>query len=336
MLPFFLRVDAAAARRILLYRRATLDAARRRARELGYQGACFAWESSVTGEDVTPRAVVLKSSGQEIPVLTGAQQVHITADVAYGVWRYWEATGDESFMADAGAAILCETARFWASRIERGDRQHHIRGVMGPDEYHADVDDNAYTNYMARFNLERAAWAAQRYGRNGPEFSEWLELASTLYCARPRSNGVIEQFSGFFELEDMSAIERDDSSQNSRLSDWRRLNRLKLLKQPDVLMLPLLFPDLFSDEIVAANYRYYEPITEHGSSLSAPVHAAIAARIGLKDEAQRHWQRALHLDLSDPARSRLGVHTGCMGGTWLALERFRGTAAQAGCIAGIP
>ncbi|MBC7172633.1 MAG: glycoside hydrolase family 65 protein, partial [Polyangiaceae bacterium] len=166
MLPFYLHAAPAQARNLLLYRHRTLDGARRRARELGHRGACFAWESTVTGEDVTPTEIVLKSSGKTIPVFTGTQQVHVTADVAYAVWRYWEATRDEDFLAGAGAEILFETARFWMSRATRGDRRYHIRGVVGPDEYHHAVNDNAYTNWMARFNLERAAWVAEWLGRS--------------------------------------------------------------------------------------------------------------------------------------------------------------------------
>lgn len=321
MLPFHLHTDPSQARRLLLYRHHTLDGARRRARELGYRGACFAWESTVTGDDVTPTKILLKSTGKEIPIFTGSQQVHVTADIAYAVWRYWEATLDEEFLATAGAEILFETARFWGSRMVPGERHHHIRGVVGPDEYHHGVNDNAYTNWMARFNLERAAWAAQRLGLHAQEAQEWSGLANSLYCPAPRADGVIEQFEGFFELGDYQLPgEERLKSPVSRLFDWEEINRLKLVKQADVLMLPLLFPEAFSDEIVAANYLFYEPLTDHGSSLSPSVHAAIAARIGLTEDAQRYWTQSLWLDLSNEMNnSMLGVHPAAMGGTWQAL-----------------
>jgi trehalose/maltose hydrolase-like predicted phosphorylase len=106
----------------------------------------------------------------------------------------------------------------------------------------------------------------------------------------------------------------------SRLFDWDQINRLKLLKQADVLMLPLLFPEAFSEEVVAANYRYYEPLTDHGSSLSPSVHATIASRIGFRDDAERYWKQSLWLDLSNAMdNSALGVHAAAMGGTWQAL-----------------
>lgn len=322
MLPFFLHTEPERARRLLQYRHHTLEGARRRARELGYRGACFAWESTVTGDDVTPTKILIKSTGKEIPVFTGNQQVHVTADVAYAVWRYWDATGDEAFLAGPGAEILYESARFWVSRMTPGDDgRQHIRGVVGPDEYHHGVDDNAYTNWMARFNLQQAAWLAGRLGSNLQEAQEWSGLAGALYCPAARDDGVIEQFEGFFALADypLPAQERFKAPV-SRLFDWQEINRLKLLKQADVLMLPLLFPDAFPDDVVAANYRYYEPITDHGSSLSPAVHAAIAARIGLAEDAERYWRRSLWLDLSNAMdNSMLGVHPATMGGTWQAL-----------------
>ncbi|WP_157691572.1 beta-phosphoglucomutase family hydrolase [Noviherbaspirillum autotrophicum] len=321
MLPFYLHVEPPLARNLLLYRHHTLDGARRRARELGYRGACFAWESTVTGSDVTPSRILIKSTGREIPIFTGTQQVHVTADIAYAVWRYWEATQDEDFIAGPGAELLYETARFWASRVTPGERHHHIRGVVGPDEYHHSVNDNAYTNWMARFNLERAAWMARQAGANMPEADEWEALAQSLYLPAPDERGIIEQFEGFFGLDDyVLTPEERLRTPASRLFDWERINRIKLLKQADVLMLPLLFPESFSDEIVAANYRYYEPLTDHGSSLSPSVHAAIAARIGLREHAQRYWEQSLWLDLSNAMdNSMLGVHPAAMGGTWQAL-----------------
>jgi beta-phosphoglucomutase family hydrolase len=160
-LPFYIHTCPDVARHLLLYRHHTLDGARRRAKELGGRGACYAWESTVTGDDVTPRTIRLKTTGKDIPIYTGTQQIHVTAGVAHGLWRYWEATGDRDFLRDAGVEILAETARFWASRCTRGPRGYHILGVVGPDEYHHSVDDNAYTNWMARFNLEKAVHAVE-------------------------------------------------------------------------------------------------------------------------------------------------------------------------------
>jgi trehalose/maltose hydrolase-like predicted phosphorylase len=142
-----------------------------------------------------------------------------------------------------------------------------------------------------------------------------------LFCPGPNQQGVIEQFEGFFALGDYPLpSEERFKAPLSRLFDWEAINRLKVIKQADVLMLPMLFPDAFSDEVVAANYRYYEPLTDHGSSLSPALHAAIAARLGLRDDAERYWRQALWLDLSNAMdNSALGVHPAAMGGTWQAL-----------------
>lgn len=336
MFPFYLHTCPDIAQVLLRYRHHTLDGARRRARELGYRGACYAWESTVTGDDVTPATIRLGTTGRKVPIFTGRQQVHVTAGVAYAVWRYWTATGDAAFLREAGVEILLETARFWASRCSRGPHHYHIREVVGPDEYHHSVNDNAYTNWMARFNLEKALEAvqwlrhdspetaaalAERCGLASDELEQWRDVARGLYCPGPNAAGVIEQFEGFFDLEDY-ALPREERFRApiSRLFDWERINRLKLVKQADVLMLLHLFPDAFSREVVAANYRYYEPITDHGSSLSPGIHAAVAARLGLREDAERYWRESLWLDLSNVmSNSALGVHPGCMGATWQAL-----------------
>jgi trehalose/maltose hydrolase-like predicted phosphorylase len=336
MLPFYLHTCPDVARSLLCYRHHTLDGARRRARAQGYAGASYAWESTVTGDDVTPQKILLKTTGKQIPIFTGTEQIHVTADVAYGIWRYFDATHDNDFMRNTGAEILIETARFWASRCVRAGNGYHIRGVIGPDEYHHSVNDNAYTNWMARFNLEKAVWVLEWLRRENADAAatlgerlrlrpdeavEWTAVASSLYCPQPNAHGVIEQFEGFFDLEDYPLTKEERfKAPVSRLFDWDKVNRLKLIKQADVLMLPHLFPDAFPREVIAANYRYYEPLTDHGSSLSPVIHAAIAARLGLHEDAQRYWRQSLWLDLSNAMdNSALGIHAACMGGTWQAL-----------------
>jgi trehalose/maltose hydrolase-like predicted phosphorylase len=239
-------------------------------------------------------------------------------------------------MAEAGAEILLETGRFWASRCVRGAQHFHIRGVTGPDEYHHTVDDNAYTNWMARFNLQQAIWVAQWLAAHRPErwealraalalepeeLAAWEEVARELYCPQPGPTGVIELFEGLFQLREYRLPEAERFRPPlRRLFEAEEVNRSQLIKQADVLMLPFLFPEQFSHAVLAANYHYYEPRTDHGSSLSPPVHAALAARLGLQHEAQRYWRRSLWLDLSNTmGNSALGIHAACMAGTWQAL-----------------
>lgn len=337
MLPFFLYTQPERARILLKYRYRTLDGARRRAAEMGLRGACYAWESTVDGSDVTPQKIRLRTTGKEIPIYTGTQQIHVTADVAFAVWRYWEATRDLDFMAQQGLEILVETARFWCSRVTRKANAYHICGVVGPDEFHHSVDDNAYTNWMAWFNIRKALdacrelprkiepgiWQAfvQRLHLRDDELDEWQQVADQLFRPQPGPDGVIEQFRGFFELEDYPLPDHERfRAPISRLFEAERINRLKLVKQADVLMLLHLFPRLFSRDVMRANFDYYEPRTDHSSSLSPGIHAAIAARLNLREQSIHYWQQSLWLDLSNVMRnSTLGVHPAAMGGTWQAL-----------------
>ena len=149
LLPFYTATWPEAARALLMYRYHTPPGARAKAARFGYKGALYAWESADTGEETTPENI-LGPDGEPIEVLTGKMEHHISADVAYAVWQYWRATGDEDFLLRAGAEIVLDTARFWASRaVAESDGKWHIRHVIGPDEYHEDVDDNAFTNVMA-------------------------------------------------------------------------------------------------------------------------------------------------------------------------------------------
>lgn len=322
ILPFFLFQDPEIAKRILFYRYQTLPGAKLHAQKLGYSGACYAWESTISGRDVTPSMILLKSTGTQIPIFTGRQQIHVTADVAYAVWRYWEVTQDAEWMTRMGVEILIETARFWASRVEEDRDGFHIRKVVGPDEYHHDVDDNAYTNWMAKFNLEKAVWASRRFGWmiDRGEVKRWGEIAARMvFPIRP--DGLIEQFQGFFELAQV-ALKKNELYQPpvDRLFEWEKVNRLQLVKQADVLMLFFLFPNAFHSKVVELNYLYYAPMTDHGSSLSAPVHAAVAAQIGRRDEAESYWRKSLFLDLKDLMKNTsLGIHVGCMGAAWQSL-----------------
>lgn len=339
MFPFYLFTAPDIARDLLLYRHRTLPGARRRAADMSCRGACFAWESSLSGADVTPRALPVAGTGAEIPVFTGQQQIHVTADVAYAVWRYWQATADVDFVIGPGAEILLETARFWASRVSAAKDESgtlHITQVIGPDEYHIAVDDNVYTNWMARFNLRVAVqvflWMNEvhredfvrlrdAYHLQMSELEEWRGIADRLFLPKPNARGVLEQFRGFFALEPVPQGDPGQSrSPIHRLLDWREVNRHRIVKQADVLMLPFLFPDEFSSEQIAANFSYYEPLTDHASSLSFAVHAAAAARAGFRERALDYWKRALYLDLTNSmGNTALGLHAAAAGGVWQAL-----------------
>jgi trehalose/maltose hydrolase-like predicted phosphorylase len=167
VVPFLVYTDPPTARAVLGYRYHTLPAARENARSRGWRGAAYAWESADSGEDVTP-AYYFTASGERKDTRTGEQEHHLNADVGFAVWQYWQATGDEDYLLAEGAEILFELARFWVSRAECGsDGRWHVHAVIGPDEYHEGVDDNAYTNQLAGWLLDRAgelaSWLRERH-----------------------------------------------------------------------------------------------------------------------------------------------------------------------------
>jgi kojibiose phosphorylase len=328
MLPFFNLTDPAAARSLLTYRHRTLPAARARAERRGWRGALYAWESAGTGDDVTPRHV-LAPDGTVLTVRAADEEHHISADVAYGVWTYLKATGDDAFLLEAGAEILIETARFWASRAEEGsDGLFHVRHVMGPDEYHASVDDDAYTNGMARWNLEQAAetvrrlsgrWPVEwrrlreRLGVGAAEPDAWAECAARMYTGLDPGSRLIEQFHGYLDLPD---VERPTGMLEVQVGP-ERLRRTRVLKQASVVLLLYLLWDRFPPEVREVNFRFYEPRTAHGSSLSPPVHAAVAARLGDLPLAERYFRQSAEIDLTDNMGNAAGgVHMAALGGLW--------------------
>jgi kojibiose phosphorylase len=335
MLPFFILTYPEAARALVMYRYHTLAAARAKAARLGYRGALYAWESADGGEDRTP-PIVIAPDGEIVRILTGEQEQHISADVAYGAWNYWRCTGDDRFLLDAGAEILIETARFWASRAKHEeDGRYHIRGVIGPDEYHETVDDNAFTNGLAQWNLEVAQEAAdliaerwpehwqamsRRLGIEVEELRGWQRMARDIYTGFDEQTGLFEQFRGYFALEDIDlAAFAPRTAPMDVLLGRERIQRSKIIKQPDVVMLVYLLWDRMPAEVRKANFEYYEPRCGHGSSLSPAIHALVAARLGDTALAERYFRQAAEIDLADTmANSTGGIHAGALGGLWQA------------------
>lgn len=335
MLPFFTLTFPEAARALLMYRHRTLPAARRRAQHAGYRGAWYAWESADTGDDVTP-AMIVQPDGDIVRVLTGEQEQHISADIAHAVWNYWLATADEGFLLEAGAEIVLETARFWASRVEHDDNgSGHIRGVIGPDEYHETVDDNAYTNGMAGWNLRAGARVARLMAQRWPghwdrlaatlelseeETAQWTAIADSLHTGFDEKTGLIEQFRGYFALEDipLSSLEPRTAPVDV-LIGRERLQGSQIIKQADVVLLLYLLWDDYPPEVREANFRYYEPRCAHGSSLSPAIHSLVAARLDDVELAVRYFHQAMDIDLANNMGNAAGgVHAAALGGLWQA------------------
>ena len=347
VLPFYTLTWPEAARALLMYRFNTLAGARAKAAQAGWRGAMYAWESADTGAETCPEHAI-GPDRHVLAILCGTQELHITADVAYAVWHYWQATGDDRFLCDAGAEILLETARFWASRAQPGDDgQHHIKGVIGPDEYHETIDDNAFTNVMARWTIRRglavAALLRQRWperwaslstgiGLEDKELGQWANVAETLVTGLDPQTGLFEQFAGFFKLEpiDLAAYAGRSVPMDVVLGR-ERTQTAQVIKQADVVALLALLPEEFAGAGAAANFTYYEPRCSHGSSLSAAMHGVVAARLGNTELAMRFFRQTSATDLADThALIDGGVHIAALGGLWMiAVLGFAGLGMDA-------
>jgi trehalose/maltose hydrolase-like predicted phosphorylase len=334
LLPFYILTWPEAARALLMYRFHMLGGARAKAAGMGWRGALYAWESADTGAEMTPEQVI-GPDHRVIDVLCGTQEQHISADVAYAVWQYWQATADEDFLLNAGAEILLETGRFWASRAQpEADGRCHIRGVIGPDEYHEHIDDNAYTNVMARWNIHRALdvatllrerwpsrWIglADRIGLEDSELDRWRDVATTIATGLDPKTGLFEQFAGYFKLED---IDLNDYAGRTVPMDVvlgrERTQKSQILKQADVVALLGLLPEEFAGDSAAKNFRYYEPRCSHGSSLSPALHGLVAVRLGDTAMALRFFRQAAAIDLAETnVDADGGIHIAALGGIWM-------------------
>jgi trehalose/maltose hydrolase-like predicted phosphorylase len=323
VLPFLAATHPPAARAMLEYRVRRLPAALQVARAEGRAGARFPWESADSGDDMTPVSVPNAHGGID-PIYTGQQEEHITADIAWAAAHYIDWTGDRAFAAGPGLELLVQTARWWASRIELdSDGSAHIRGVMGPDEYHERVDDNAYTNVMARWNLRRAANSDPQGALEPTERHHWLALADAIVDGYDPGTGIYEQFAGFYGLEPLLIAEL--APQRPVAADMllghERTRGAQVVKQPDVLMLHYLLTDDVAAGSLEPNLAYYGPRTAHGSTLSPGVHAALLARSGQLEQAVELLRMAARIDLDDIGGvTGGGLHLAAMGSVWRTLS----------------
>ncbi|MBN1585866.1 MAG: glycoside hydrolase family 65 protein [Candidatus Omnitrophica bacterium] len=336
LMPFFTHTYQNAAVDMLLYRYDRLNPAREIAKKFGYRGAMYPWESAGAGTEETP-AWAKGLDGSVIEIFTHEQEHHITADIAYAVNRYYTMTGDDNFMLDCGFEMLFETARFWASRVEynRRTKFYSISNVIGPDEFHEKVSDNAYTNMLAKWNLLNAHRMAAHMKKDYPreftslcrrinlrpsEIDEWKQIAPRI-AMKVRDDGVIEQFDGYFKLRRVRLAGRDAYGlpKLPKNFQWSGVQKTQLLKQADVLMLIFLLSDVFNTKTKKVNYQFYEPRTTHKSSLSAGMHTIPAAELGEKEAAYNFFRAAAFLDLENVMNNtHEGIHAASLGNVWMA------------------
>lgn len=343
--PFLIFTQPDLARNLLTYRYHTLNGARRKAKDSGYKGAMFAWESAGTGDEVTPRWVPPADDSEElVRIWCGDRELHINTDVAYAVWQYWQATGDDAWMREYGAELVLDTAVYWGSRVEWNPKQEHyeIREVIGTDEYHEHVSNNTFTNRMVQWHLEKALFVLEWLHNQHPEQAttlegklqvtlerqaRWRDIISNIWIPYDPETGIIEQCEGFFKLEDINLADYEPRTRSMQaILGIEGASKRQVLKQPDVLMLLYLLretPGIFSDlRTLQANWDYYAPRTDitYGSSLGPAIHAALASYLNQPEEAYERFMQAALVDLEDTRRNaKEGIHAASAGGVWQAL-----------------
>ena len=326
LLPFLIYTSPGIARNLLLFRYEMLAQARARAKELGHRGAMFPWRT-ISGEEASAYYAA------------GTAQYHINADIMYALRKYVQATGDEPLLRNFGAEMLVETARLWADLgFYSGTKQGKfcINGVTGPDEYNAVVNNNAYTNLMARENLRYAIEVIESLQETEPdaykalvhqtalepsEVKAWRRAAENMYVPYDEKLKIIPQDDSFLEREPWD-FRNTPADQYPLLLFYHPLNiyRKQVIKQADVVLAMFLLGDAFSLETKKRNFDFYDPLTTGDSSLSSCVEAIIAAQIGDMDKAFRYGMAALLMDLADVGGNvKDGCHIASMGGTWMML-----------------
>lgn len=364
MLQFFMHTMPEVARNLVSYRIRTLEGARKKAEYYGFRGAFYAWESHENGEDACSDFNVTDVfTGRPVKTYFKDKQVHISAAVAYAVWETYKFTGDVSLLLEKGAEVILECARFYYSYAyfkEDKDR-YEILDVIGPDEYHERVNNNAYTNKMVYHTVVAALKVLELLKKDFPgeyknlvtklEYSEDIDnlirFKEKLYVPKPDEKTlIIEQFDGYKKLEDCSLAEV-----KSRLQDPKEYwggghgvaSTTQIIKQADVVLMLYLFRSEYSKEIKKANWQYYEPRTEHGSSLSPCIYSLLSCEIGNEEWAYPFFVKTANVDLTGDSKQFAGsiyiggTHPAANGGAWMsAILGFAGLKMEDGKISVAP
>src|SRR5271157_1045793 len=326
LLPFLTYTSPTIARNLLAFRYKILPQARARARQLGHRGAMFPWRT-ISGEEASAYYAA------------GTAQYHINADIMYALRKYVQATGDEAFLRDFGAEMLVETARLWLDLgffSDAKDGMFCINSVTGPDEYNTVVNNNAYTNLMARENLRYAAQTVEALRTKQPEAYEalarktalepsepdaWVRAAAKMYVPYDEKRKIISQDDSFLDREPWD-FEKTPRDHYPLLLFYHPLDiyRKQVIKQADVVLAMFLLGDAFSLEDKKRNFEFYDRLTTGDSSLSTCVEAIIAAQVGDMQRATQYGMAALLMDLADVGGNvKDGCHIAAMGGAWMML-----------------
>ena len=326
VLPFLVYTTPLAARSLLRLRHRMLDSARERAREVGLRGALYPWRT-IGGEEASANYA------------SGTAQYHIDADIAFAQRKYWEVTGDLEPLFSGAAEMIVETARMWIDLgffSERRDGAFVINAVTGPDEYSTVVDNNAYTNLMARENLRMACTIVEIMENNFPdehdrlvrrtgvdpdELDEWRRAVEGMYVPRDERTGVALQDDDFLQRE-VWDFAGTPAEKYPLLLHYHPLviYRHQVIKQADLVLATFLLSEDFTPEEKKQIFDYYDPLTTGDSSLSASIQSIVATEIGDHAKAYRYFADALARDLGDRSGNVVdGLHIASLGGTWLTV-----------------
>ena len=336
ILPYFIFTNPRIARNLLEYRYQLLGSALEKAKEAGFEGAMYPWETAWLddGEVALQYGDLDLVTGAARHYLMSETEIHVTSAIAYGVWQYYHATGDEDFMQKYGNEMVVLTAYFWTSRVEEKNGRYEICGVIGPDEYKENVDNNAYTNYMAWHNLR---FAQQILKNCSDELRERInnlydikvvkaridEVAEKIYLPKAEADGIICQYDNCKKLKKIDITPYKNSKKVNTIFEHFGLSeilKMQVYKQADLVMLFYLMRDLFTKEEMIRNFEYYEKRTLHDSSLSMCIHALVAARLGNKETADDMFFKGCCVDLGENTNnSDDGIHAASIGGIWLML-----------------
>ena len=292
-------------------------------------------------EKTPPFAQMNIHTGKANPVWSALKEHHISADIAYAIQNYVNTTADKTILYQELFPVILETALFWCSRATWSERDglFHILDVIGPDEYTEHIDDNAYTNHMAKQNVTYARTLISNLSNFPQALAKWSKkydftqlqakfdnFLSHLFLPQPDRNQIIPQDITFLSKPLIQNLEKYKNApiKQAILLDYSReeVGNRQVLKQADVVMLQVLMPDLFNDDVKKANLDYYEPKTVHDSSLSPSIHTIAYADIGEREKAYKYFQYALEIDINDNLDdSTDGLHAAALGGVWLTLIR---------------
>lgn len=359
MLDFFLMTDPEVARKLIKYRIDTLQGAKEKAISYGYQGAFYPWESQEGGFDAcSDYNVTDVFTGRPLRTFFRDKQVHISSAIVYGITRYIHWTGDASILNEGGAETIIECAKFYCDLLIKKvlGEKYEIHDVIGPDEYHERVNNNGYTNRMAKFSFEQAVKVISEIEKLDVDVQNKLtsqydldklseifkDAYDKIYIPTINQDGIIPQFDGYFDLEDVGVDEV-----KSRILEPKEYwggaygvaTHTQVIKQADVITWLCMFPDDFSIEQQSDNWKYYEPRTEHGSSLSACMYSLLACRCNMKEKAYPFFIKSASADLVGGGKEWAGLvyiggtHPASEGGAYMvAIRGFAGVDCSNGEI----